>query len=118
MAACGVTPRHTAQLHTARLDEAWGLKCGRVTQQHQPVLVMHICFELFLPTTRSRVVGRSENLGGIFACSFEGVVGAIIAATSNLPGNDPLGFTYGNIYSRQIIFLYIWKDMIYVSQFN
>ena len=57
-AACGT-------LHTARLDEAWGLKCGRVTQQHQPVLVMHICFELFLPTTtRSRGEGRSENLKG------------------------------------------------------
>lgn len=56
-AACGT-------LHTARLDEAWGLKCGRVTQQHQPVLVMHICFELFLPTTRSRAGGRSENLRG------------------------------------------------------
>ena len=57
-AACGT-------LHTARLDEAWGLKCGRVTQQHQPVLVMHICFELFLPTTtRSRAVGSPENQEG------------------------------------------------------
>ena len=57
-AACGT-------LHTARLDEAWGLKCGRVTQQHQPVLVMHICFELFLPTTtRSRGVGSPENQEG------------------------------------------------------
>ena len=52
-------------VHTARLDEAWGLKCGRVTQQHQPVLVMHICFELFLPTTtRSRGVGSPENQEG------------------------------------------------------